>query len=393
VRALRLSFLLPLAGAFLVACPAPDDTDTDLVADTDTDTDPPPPAEPMEVACDGAWDVVLGFGGRDFYLRTSSGPSGSGAGGVGGPWPWAAASALTAPTVDPAGAPVRFASDDSVSLFADWSWYAYGVDPTGPGGPHTLSPNFRVYLIDPDGRAGEATRYALQIVDYYASGTSATYDVRWRALDSDVVQRATVDATSTTAWALLDLSTGVTTAATEAEKRASSSWHLAFRRENVRSNGGSSGPGAVTVGLADAQDAFYDDAGEPIPEVFRDADPDAELAALTGPIAEPPRGRGDVADRIRSGFGDTWASYDGASGNYAANAGVGYVVRGADGERFGRFRFAALDFPTREGAGVKSFTFEIEPYLSDEAAFGPVVALTGDIPSGGGARCFTVGGR
>ncbi|MFK7161136.1 HmuY family protein [Marinospirillum sp. MEB164] len=114
-----------------------------------------------EVACTGNhWDLQIGFEGRDFFLRTNSGPNGEGQAGSFGPFAWSdQATFVKAGDVPPRPG---FAADTTSGIFGQHSWYAYGV-----GGGHQLWPNYRVYLIDTDGSNAEAPRYALQVIGYY----------------------------------------------------------------------------------------------------------------------------------------------------------------------------------------------------------------------------------
>ncbi len=125
------------------------------------------------------WDVLVGFSGREWYLKTNSGPSGSGQGGALGPIPWAELSAYTSATIDnTTGESLAraYSSDSTGGLFADNSWYAYNLQ-----GAHKLWPNFRVYLIDSDSEDASAPVYAMQIINYYgADGNSGQPEIRWK---------------------------------------------------------------------------------------------------------------------------------------------------------------------------------------------------------------------
>lgn len=125
------------------------------------------------------WDVLVGFSGRDWYLKTNSGPSGPGEGGALGPLPWAELSAYTSATIDNATGESlarAYSSDTTGGLFTDKSWYAYNLQ-----GAHKLWPNFRVYLIDSDSEDASAPVYAMQIINYYGTdGGSGQPEIRWK---------------------------------------------------------------------------------------------------------------------------------------------------------------------------------------------------------------------
>ncbi|MDO6822699.1 HmuY family protein [Marinobacter sp. 1_MG-2023] len=136
----------------------------------------------VDCATSETWDVLIGFSGREWYLKTNSGPSGSGQGGALGPIPWAELSAYTSATIDNATGEslVRaYAPDSTGGLFAASSWYAYNLQ-----GAHKLWPNFRVYLIDSDSEDASAPVYAMQIINYYGSdGNSGQPEIRWKEIN------------------------------------------------------------------------------------------------------------------------------------------------------------------------------------------------------------------
>ncbi|QCF27565.1 HmuY family protein [Hydrocarboniclastica marina] len=134
------------------------------------------------VGCDTeSWDTKLGFSGRDLYLRSNSGPSGTGDGGVFGAFAWADLSTFTSATTDASGANLsaRYQADTTGGVFTDASWYAYNLQ-----GQHQLWPNYRVYLIDTDSTDDESPVYALQVTGYYADdSTSGFPTLRWKTVD------------------------------------------------------------------------------------------------------------------------------------------------------------------------------------------------------------------
>ncbi|RBW48759.1 HmuY family protein [Marinobacter sp. F3R11] len=135
----------------------------------------------VDCSSSDTWDVLIGFSGREWYLKTNSGPSGAGQGGALGPIDWSELSAYTSATIDSAtgeSLTQAYASDSTGGLFTDNSWYAYNLQ-----GAHKLWPNFRVYLIDSDSEDASAPVYAMQIINYYgADGNSGQPEIRWKEI-------------------------------------------------------------------------------------------------------------------------------------------------------------------------------------------------------------------
>lgn len=137
------------------------------------------------VDCTGTvWDLKVAFVGRDFHLRTNSGPSGDGDGGALGPSEWSELSAYPSATTSGDGGSLTslYVADTTGGIFADSSWYAYGV-----AGGHLLWPNYRVYTIATDTGDDAAPRYAFQLIDYYdeSGETSGTVTFRYRPLSAE----------------------------------------------------------------------------------------------------------------------------------------------------------------------------------------------------------------
>ena len=134
------------------------------------------------VGCDTAtWDVKLGFVGRDFYLRTNSGPSGDGDGGAFGPFEWTELETYTNATLSDGGQDIthHYEADSSGGIFTNSLWYAYSLQ-----GNHKLWPNYRVYLIDTDSTDDASPIYAMQVTGYYNdSGESGHPAIRWTPVE------------------------------------------------------------------------------------------------------------------------------------------------------------------------------------------------------------------
>jgi len=193
------------------------------------------------------------------------------------------------------------------------------------------------------------------------------------------VRTLTVDATDEAAFAYVDLDTGTVLGADAA---SGTEWDLAIRRFEIRTNGGESGPGSVTAGLAVDPEGYYDGDDEPVAEAFLNADAEAELTNLVTPFTTPEL----VADRIVGVFGEDWFDYDFASGDITAVPDVGWLVRSGEGDSFARVRVEELDFPTREDNGIQSFTVSVE--VENDKGFDAPLAFEGSVPGGGGEVCF-----
>jgi len=134
-------------------------------------------------ACVGAaWDLKIAFFGRDFYLRSNGGVSGSGNGAVFGSFPWSELSLWSNATQDPGGVSVaaRYQSDTTSGVFDQHSWYAYNLL-----GMHRLWPNYRTYIVDTRQGDESSSRHLVQIVGYYdATGAGGFPILRWRTLEN-----------------------------------------------------------------------------------------------------------------------------------------------------------------------------------------------------------------
>jgi hypothetical protein len=154
----------------------------------------------------------------------------------------------------------------------------------------------------------------------------------------------------------------------------SDAWHIAANRLAFELNGGASGSGKVGGTLAVAQEDFYEDSGEPNVSVFTNATENSEEEHLLGIFQEPDAWQQDA---FASAFGssDTWSHYDHDTGLITEKDDVGYLVRSAEGDSYARMRVVDFSFPTREGNGIDSFTFEFDVQAADETQFSsePVV--------------------
>jgi len=134
----------------------------------------------VDCATSELWDVMIGFAGREVFLRTNSGPSGPGQGGAVGPFDWNELKNYTSATTDTSGQSLKpaYVPDTTGGTFTDNLWYEYNLQ-----GAHKLWPNYRVYLINTDTKTESAPVYALQIISYYGEdGSSGQPVVRWKPI-------------------------------------------------------------------------------------------------------------------------------------------------------------------------------------------------------------------
>lgn len=143
-------------------------------------------------------------------------------------------------------------------------------------------------------------------------------------------QKIAIDATDENAWVHIDLTAAQQVVPTDPDNDASS-WDIAFKRTDIKVNGGVSGAGVVAIadGLRDSWDArtaAYPDAAK------YHSDEAGALAFITYPAAER---TGDAAcGGINSDFG--WYYYsafcdDGEGIHHISPREVVYVVKGRDG--------------------------------------------------------------
>ena len=290
------------------------------------------PADPKS---DKGWD--LAFEGLDVF--TNSGPSGSGVASAFGPLDPIVFIDNTAPTVP------FLAPDSTGGAFIRW-WY-YGGAPD-----HALYTRYHVYGIQ-DG----AKEYKVQVLNYYGvrdgAPVSALYRARWSEVTAagagPVRDLADLDGTAggpqggaDAKSECIDLGSGARMMLTPAEARASTAWHICFRRQDISVNGEVGGPRGVGAVDLDAAKTATDTLADVVAKTAEseqaryDAVNSAALAGL------PYRG-----DRVVSAFGTLWLE-KGASP--VAPAKSAWVVYGADGKSkylvgFARFKGASATNP------------------------------------------------
>ncbi len=284
------------------------------------------------VAESDAWD--LAFTGWD--VLTNGGVSGAANGGAFGPHvPLECAADVAA---------VPFVRKDATGG-AFRRWYAYD------GTTHALHSRMHVYGV----RDGART-WKVQILGHYGevagAPTSAVYRVRWAEVGSagasETIEKHDLDGTAGGTGggkgACLDLGSGAVAMLDAEEARASSAWHLCFRRDAISVNGELGGPrGVVAVDLdaAATEGETVEQVAARTPERERARFDAVDAAALAAPSLI---WRGD---RVVSAFSDAW--YAPAT---LAPAPACWIVIGADGaSRFGVI-FEAFEGASAAGPGV-----------------------------------------
>ncbi len=299
---------------------------------------PPAVVAPADPKTDKAWD--LAFEGLDVF--TNGGPSGPGNAAAFGPNDSIVFLGETAPT------PPFLSADTTGGAFIRW-WY-YG----GAAANHALYTRFHVYGIQ-DG----AKQYKVQVLDYYGlrngAPTSALYRVRWAEVTATgsgpIHELADVDGTAGGTTAMpnaksecLDLGTSARMMLTPAEARASSAWHLCFRREDISVNGEVGGPrgvGAVDLDAASSPTEKLSDVVQKTPESEQARFDGVNAASLAG---QPFRG-----DRVVSAFGTLWLEL---GANPVAPSKAAWLVQGADGTSKYLVGFARFDGATGTSPGT-----------------------------------------
>lgn len=273
---------------------------------------------PAIVDVAAAWD--LAFEGYDVF--SNGGVSGSGSAAAFGPLDATEFLQDTTPEFP------FFTSDRTGGAFLDW--YAYSGAPA-----HALYSRYHVLGI----RDG-ARLFKVQILGYYGqrdgAGVAGLYSLRYAELLSTgagpTEELTLVDGTAggtqgspTTANECLDLGTGTRSMIAPDQARASSDWHLCFRRDVVSVNGERGGPrGVVAVDLE--ADLTRSETFEAV--IPRTAETErAKFDAVTASSFEGKTFRGD---RVVSVFGDAWLD---RSVSPPKPAHATWIAQTADGKR------------------------------------------------------------
>lgn len=329
-----------------------------------------------EVAnCAGtSWDVKLASATRGTTFATNSGPNGEGRGGAfGGPFDhtWAELLTWQNATTDPVSGAIPanlYFADAARSAFSGTNPIGSAIFEYSVNNDNRLYPTYRTFLVTSDASNADATGaavpvYVVQVVGYYGGdgGTTSGYiHLQWidRAAPGSV-RTATVDAR--TGWAYFDLASGTTSSET-------GTWHLAFSRYNVKTNGGVSGTGTVGAFVGSTPAGLYDAAGSPIVAAFTAATPESMVGQLTAEQAGPTSAAGWVRDTVSSSLAPTsqgsfpgpldygWYRYysqatDAAAAGLPSVAHImgavperGTLIRSGEGNSYARMRLAQIRY-------------------------------------------------
>lgn len=282
------------------------------------------------------WD--LAFEGLDLF--TNSGVSGSGKGAAFGPLDAITFIGDTAPLVP------FLAPDKAGGAFLDW--YAYD------GSSHALWSRYHVYGV----RDG-ARLWKVQILTYYGqrdgAAVSSLYKIRYAELTSGgsgaTREVADLDGTAGGLTAppaspseCLDLASGARTMLTPDAARASTAWHLCFRRDSISVNGESGGPRGITAVDLDADKT----AGETVSALVAKT-ADGEKAAFDAALATSFDGRTWRGDRVVSAFSDKWID---PVRSPLAPANAAWLVQDAAGTKKFLVGFISFQNPTPKSPGT-----------------------------------------
>ncbi|RMH39585.1 MAG: hypothetical protein D6689_16075 [Deltaproteobacteria bacterium] len=198
--------------------------------------------------------------------------------------------------------------DPDTAFLGGDGWYDY--DPSS----HTLSPRDIVYVV----RTVEGGYFKLQMLDYYDdAGTSGFPTFRWGPVEPPAgspPEPLVVDASDGSAWVYVSLRLGAIVAIDD--PGASTDWDLGVSRTKLRTNSGTSGPGAG--GAVDTGATAIEDVASAPTDGY-------EIDTML-PLPGPP-GSGEFSGNpVLNG----WYDYDPTTHTTTPKAAV-YVVRTADG--------------------------------------------------------------
>lgn len=247
--------------------------------------------------------------------------------------------------------------DSYACAISDWWWY--GLD-----GTHTLFSNYHTYVV----RKGDRD-FALQVLDYYRvvdSSAEAGYpEFRWAAIPdasgSVDVQTVDLDATAggvsadaddpSNRWTYFSFDDGEVVLSDE-EALASTAWDLGFKRFNIKSNSGPSGPGDVTSVDFERERG---ETGEEVLEFTPENQEDRFLAAIDRWDATAPEPF--VADAVQPVLRRWWSGVPGNEDDPARlQDGRWFLATDRTGEELAKVR--VVSFEGNGTAGPDSLTLQ-----------------------------------
>lgn len=186
-----------------------------------------------------------------------------------------------------------------------------------------------------------------------------------------------------------NLDTGLIIDLTDEAAKTSTDWHMAFKRTEIKLNGGASGTGTVTGALADNQDDFYNPGTTTAnASVFLNATPSTQLADITAvKVATGLMFSSDKnVNQITSDGGtESWWLYNPAARTVGANVPAWNVIRSANGDSFAKFHVTNIVQASRD------ITLEFFIQSAGNVAFSLTpVTWTAAIGAGGGMKCYDI---
>ena len=185
-----------------------------------------------------------------------------------------------------------------------------------------------------------------------------------------------------------NLSMGEVVELTDDEAETSTDWHIAFKRAQIKLNGGVSGPGSVSGAIADAQEDYYDAEGEPNNSVFLNATADLELISLEAvtDVSELDFASDRHIAAIIGDFGDDslWL-YNPITHVVTADPDQWWLVRSSTGDSYAKFH--ATNLVKTDTA--REITLEMFVQGVGESNFsGTAITPMLNIPLDGGSACY-----
>lgn len=184
-----------------------------------------------------------------------------------------------------------------------------------------------------------------------------------------------IDASSYTDYAYYNLTSQQQVA------NATDDWHIAFKRNAVILNSGSSGAESVLGAIADQQAEYYDGSGNPVASVFNSATEAGELSSIVDfsdasgltYIEDSNRpqitGDGSMQNDLMN-FG--WYLYNRGNHQVSANTDAYWIVRSGVATSYARFRVTGL---TQNGFVLDNLSVELHVQSVGSAVFDTAATL------------------
>lgn len=190
-------------------------------------------------------------------------------------------------------------------------------------------------------------------------------------------------------YTYFNLDSGAVVELTDAAAATSEDWHIAFKRNNIKLNGGVSGPGEVRGAVADDQAEFYNGSDDtPNVSVFLAATRDSEKPAFDAVTNADglsyqidrniPAVKGD-------GGAESWWAYDPLTHMTSANANNWWLVKSAGGDSYAKLHVTNL---VRD-SDSRDITLELFVQGVGQSAFSTTAITSAlSLPLAGGAKCY-----